>query len=191
MPMPGIWEVATAPMMVAMGLPACGEQPRLEFLDREPCLLRADVLNVQAKYAGELGEVIDVAAGRDHRQHVTARHRAPLLIGQPETPAVGGLIPQESRAVCGIVERVTHLVERVALHGLLPVEYRGSPDGLLCCHTIPRLAVEHGMSPAVRGSWDSPMRGWPRSQGKCSHCSSKRSPGGSGKVAPGAQTRFN
>ena len=44
----------------------------LKRLDAHAGLLRADVLHVEAEDAGELGEVVDVAAGLDHLEHVAA-----------------------------------------------------------------------------------------------------------------------
>ena len=42
-----------------------GNREFLERLDRHAGLLRADVLHVEAEDAGELGEVVGVAAGLD------------------------------------------------------------------------------------------------------------------------------
>ena len=56
-------------MIVAMITSRC-LQLGLEVLDRHAGLLRADVLHVETENAGELGEVVDVAAGGDHLEHV-------------------------------------------------------------------------------------------------------------------------
>ena len=96
----------------------------LERLDRHAGLLRADVLHVEAENAGELGEVIDVAAGLDQLEHVAALHRRALLGRQAVFGAVGVLVAEERRAVLRAVEREAHAVERVALLRLIAVEQR-------------------------------------------------------------------
>jgi hypothetical protein len=49
----------------------------LERLDRHAGLLRAEVLHAEAEDAGELGEIIDVAAGVDQLRDV-ARPPSPF-----------------------------------------------------------------------------------------------------------------
>jgi hypothetical protein len=68
-----------------------------ELVFGHACLLRPDVLHVQAEDAGELRQVVGVAAGRDQSQHVTAPDRVALVLIEPVARAVGVLVPQELR----------------------------------------------------------------------------------------------
>src|SRR6476661_3115630 len=81
-----------------------GGELRLERVDGRAGLLRADVLDVETENPGELGEVVDVAAGLDHREHAAAPDRGALLLAEAELPAIGVLVAHEGRAVLGAVE---------------------------------------------------------------------------------------
>src|SRR5688572_8559575 len=136
-PMAGICEVVTAPTMRAM-LAALFQQHLPEGLDRHAGLLRADVLHAQAEDAGELGEVVHVAARRDQLEHVAPAYRLALRAVERELAAIGVLVAQELGAVPGAVERVAHLVERVALARLRAVEDHGARDALRHAATVTR-----------------------------------------------------
>src|SRR4029077_8088186 len=88
-----------------------GGELRLERVDGRAGLLRADVLDVETENPGELGEVVDVAAGLDHREHAAAPPRRALLVGEVELPAIGVFVAHEGRAVLGAVEGEAHAVE--------------------------------------------------------------------------------
>jgi hypothetical protein len=66
--------------------------------------LCADVLDIEAKNAGELGEVIDITAGLDHLQHAAAFDRRPLLGIEAIFAAISVFILEESGTDFGAVE---------------------------------------------------------------------------------------
>jgi len=98
------------------------DQHFLEFLDRHAGLLGADILDVEAEDPGEFRQVVDVAAGVEQLEHVAVADRLLLLLVEAVLVAVGLLVLQEFLAVVGVVERVAHLVEGIALHGLVAIE---------------------------------------------------------------------
>jgi hypothetical protein len=104
---------------------------RLERLDRHARLLCADVLHVEAENAGELGEVIDVAARLDHLQYAAALHCRFLLVVEAEFPAISLFVGNKGGTIFGAVEREAHAVERQALLRLVSVEDGGACDVLL------------------------------------------------------------
>ena len=67
--------MAMPPMIVAMIYLPAAASFCLEFLGRHAGLLGADVLHAEVEDAGELGEVVDVAAGVDQLEHVAFAHR--------------------------------------------------------------------------------------------------------------------
>jgi len=154
---------------------------RLERVLAHARLLRADVLHVELKYPGQLGQEIDVATGSNELKHVATLHRSNLLSSEPVLRAIGGLVADERVAVGGVVERVAHLVECVATPGHRPVEERRARDvrftrcgGHRCfsCMSVgrvrrsgPRVVVPTGLAfcnraaPARRSRWARARRG--------------------------------
>jgi hypothetical protein len=88
-------------------------------------LLGADVLHVQAEDAGELGQVIRIAAGSNQLQHVRRGWQRPAA-RQAVLAHVGLFILPGTRRGSAIVERKAHLVEGIALFGLLAVKRGGA-----------------------------------------------------------------
>src|SRR6188768_742332 len=113
MPMAGMCEVPMPPTIRATSI-SRSAQHGAEVLDAAPGLLGADILHVQAEDPGELGEVVDVAAGGDQRQHVAAPDCLALRLVESVLPAIRILVTQELGAVMRLVERETHLVEWIA-----------------------------------------------------------------------------
>ena len=68
-----------------------------------PGLLRADVLHVEAEDAGEFRQIVGVAAGLDHLQHVAAFHRRDLFFVQMIFRAIGVFVREECLAVGGVL----------------------------------------------------------------------------------------
>jgi hypothetical protein len=66
----------------------------------------------------------------DQRQHVAQSDRLALLRVQAVAGAVRILVLHERGAIGGVVERIAHAVQRIALAGLVTVEDRGAFDGL-------------------------------------------------------------
>jgi hypothetical protein len=97
-------------------------------------LLRPDILNIEAVNPGELRQVIDIAAGFDHRQHVARPDRRLLLRRQAELCAIGLWIAHELGAVLSAVEGEAHSVQRQAFLRLGAVENRGSGDLMRARH---------------------------------------------------------
>jgi hypothetical protein len=77
---------------------------RLEIVKAHAGLERAEILHVEAEDAGQLGQIIDVAAGFDHRQHVAVRHRLALFGRQRELAAIAVLVGAERLAVGSVVD---------------------------------------------------------------------------------------
>ena len=98
-----------------------GHEHGLEGLLRHARLLCAEILDVQAQDAGKFGKVIDVAAGGDELQHLTVADGLALLRIQAVARAIGVLVLLERLAVRGVVELIAHLVQGVALAGLVAV----------------------------------------------------------------------
>jgi hypothetical protein len=96
LPIAGTWVVLTAPTRVL--------KLRLEGRDTHARLLCADVLDAQSKYTGQLGEIVDIAAGGNHFQHVATFHGTTLLGGETEARAIAAFIAQQLRPVGGAVE---------------------------------------------------------------------------------------
>jgi hypothetical protein len=79
----------------------CGHQLGLELFLGHAGLLRTDVLHVQPEDAGELGQVVGVAAGGHQLQHVAWRGWRGLLLVQAVLAHVGLFVGQEGGAVGG------------------------------------------------------------------------------------------
>src|SRR6185503_10648270 len=120
-------EVQIAPSSLAMLLTRRAE-PRAELFDRHAGLLCADVLHAEPEDAGELREVVDVAARMNEREHVAPPNCFALLAGEAVRAAITVLVAQECNAVFRSIERVTHLVERVSFLGFRAVEDHGARD---------------------------------------------------------------
>src|SRR3954470_23757267 len=154
--MAGMCDVPIPPTILATSA-SDGRQPRAEFFDAHPGLLRAHVLDVEPEDARELREVIDVAAGGNHRQYVAATNRVALRGVEPVPAAVILLIAQERHAVLRVVEREAHLVECIATACRGAVENSGAPDFATVWRGLERRCfpgLGHGRSMPPRGSAD-------------------------------------
>ena len=92
------------PMILAICSFPCCEQHLLEVFYAHAGLLGAHVLDAESENAGELGEVIDVAARGYQVEDVALAYRFALLVVQAVLPAVGIFIGQELLAIAGVVE---------------------------------------------------------------------------------------
>src|SRR6185436_7527862 len=150
-PIAGMWEVPMPPMMRATSA-SSREQPLAEFIDAHAGLLGAHILHVEPEDAGEFGEVVDVAARRDHRQYVAAAHSLALLEVESVFPAIRILVLAERLTIGRLIERETHLVQRVAAARGAAVENGGAPDlATVCqgleCGCFPSLGHAPSMAP--------------------------------------------
>ena len=82
----------------------------LERVDAHAGLLRANVLHVEPEDAGELGEVVDVAAGREQLEHVAIFDGGALLGVEAVLRTIGVLVLEKRSAVLFAVEGETHAV---------------------------------------------------------------------------------
>src|SRR5512145_2356985 len=102
-PIAGTCEVVMPPMILAISnLLAGRDELGLELFLGHAGLLGADVLHVQAEDAGELGEVVGVAAGGQQLQHVARTDRLALLGVQAVLRAIGVLVRLEGGTVGGV-----------------------------------------------------------------------------------------
>jgi hypothetical protein len=101
----------------------------LELVLGHTGLLCADVLHVQPEDAGELGQVVGVAAGGQHLQHLAGAHRVRLLGRERVLAHVAFGVGQKGVAVGLVVEGEAHLVQRITLAGHGAVERGGAGDG--------------------------------------------------------------
>ena len=95
--MAGMCEVPIPPTMRRHVQLSRRAQHGAEFFDAAAGLLGADVLHVETEYAGEFRQVVDVAAGVDHRQHVAAPHGVALCVVQAVLAAIRLLVTPECR----------------------------------------------------------------------------------------------
>src|SRR5262245_55485931 len=100
LPIVGMCDVVSPPTMRAISLPLLPEL-LFELLDSHPGLLGTHVLNGQPEDAGELGEVVDVAAGRDQVEDITVADRRFLAVVQAVARHVRLLVKPEGLAVLG------------------------------------------------------------------------------------------
>src|SRR5271165_832360 len=148
-PMAGMCDVASAPMILAMidmsfsshrfGLFVLGDEASLERLLAHAGLGGAEVLHVEAEDAGELSEIVDIAAGREQAEHVARPDRLRLLAVEAVGEHVGLFVGPEGGAIRRVVEGEAHLVERVAALGHRAIERRRAEDFSQCGHWAPLL----------------------------------------------------
>src|SRR6187551_294226 len=101
-------------------------EPRAKLFNGDAGLLGADVLHAEPEDPRELGEVVDVAAAMDECEHVAPPNGVALLGREAVSAAIGLFVAHEREAIPGGIERVAHLVQRVALLGFHAVEDHGA-----------------------------------------------------------------
>src|SRR3954462_14557458 len=99
------------PMIRAMSIPLpCIPELLLEGFDGHSGLLRAEVLYIESEDARQLCQIIDVAAGIYHLEHIAMLDCRALIRCQPELVAIAIFVVQKRRAIVGTIEREAHLV---------------------------------------------------------------------------------
>ena len=131
LPMAGTCDVVMPPTILATFILPPDAAFALNASTRHPGLLRPDSWTSEAEDPGELGQVVDVAAGGEQFEHVAPADRPLLFVVQAESVHVGFFAGHEGLAIGLAVERETHLVERVAFHRFVPVEEDRARDRLL------------------------------------------------------------
>ena len=111
---------------MSCGFLARSHESGLELVLGHAGLLSPDVLHVEAKDAGDLGQVIGVAASRNQAEHVARANGARLPRVEVVLAHVGLFVRLEGIALVGRVEGKAHLVEGVAFSGLLAIKGRGA-----------------------------------------------------------------
>src|SRR4029078_2899273 len=114
-----------------------------KLVDAHACLLGADVLYAEAEDSRELRKVVDVSARLEQREHVAPADRVALLLAQAEARAVRFFVVEERLAIRGLVERIAHLGERIALERELAVEDVCARDIASACHAHESGARDH------------------------------------------------
>jgi hypothetical protein len=112
----------------AAGRRALVEQVLLEFRNAHACLQCAQILDIEPEDAGQLGQIIDIAARLDHAQHIAPRHCVALLGRQVVAPAITLLVGQERGAIGLLVKRKAHGIEFEAATGEFAVEQQRAGD---------------------------------------------------------------
>ena len=92
-------------------------------------------LDVEAEYPRQLGQIVDIAAGLDHPENISAANGFALFIGQAKFCAIGILIIEEGLTIFRAIKRKAHLVKRISFLRLVPIE-EGGAGYLLICHLV-------------------------------------------------------
>ena len=88
----------------------------------------SNILDIQAKNPGEFGQVVDISSRLDQLQDVSGLNGCTLLGCQRKPFTISVFVLQEFATASGIVERIAHLVQLIALQRLLAIKYRGTWD---------------------------------------------------------------
>src|SRR3954452_981246 len=157
-PIDGTCDVAS-PQITSAIAPASRSHRREEVRLAHAGEHTTQVLHRPAVHHRQLVDVEDAAAEVDHRLPVAVQHRALLLGGQPELPAVGALVGQEALAVGLGAQAHEELVHPEPAPAGLPVEDGGAREVAhhLSCGGVARASTvtsSHGaIGSDISASW--------------------------------------